>query len=153
MVDANTGFPVVNPDKQDIGTSQRDFSMGLINSFSYKNWQLSFSLDYRKGGSFYSSTADIFMFSGNAVATTYNDRNPFVVPNSVNQITGGDGKPVYIENKTVIAESVFDSYFYTNNNKAIATDAADRPLFPENEGYFDLLYFTCKMVYTFMRTT
>ncbi|HLA58047.1 MAG TPA: hypothetical protein VK622_04785, partial [Puia sp.] len=97
-----------------------DFSMGLINSFTYKNWQLSFSLDYRKGGSFYSSTADIFMFSGNAVATTYNDRKPFVVPNSVNQVTGTDGKPVYIENKTVIAESVYDSYFYTNNNKALA---------------------------------
>ncbi len=81
---------------------------------------MSFSLDYRKGGSFYSSTADITMFSGNAAITTYNDRNPFVIPNSVNQVTGTDGKPVYVENKTVIAESVFDSYFYTNNNKPLA---------------------------------
>ena len=31
-----------------------------------------------------------------------------------------DGKPVYVENKTLIAESVFDSYFYTNNNKPLA---------------------------------
>ena len=120
VVDANTGFPIVNPDKQDIGTSQRDFSMGLINSFTYKSWQLSFSLDYRKGGSFYSSTADIDLFSGNAAATTYNNRNPFVIPNSVNQVDGAGGKPVYVENKTVIAESVFDSYFYTNNNKPLA---------------------------------
>jgi TonB-linked SusC/RagA family outer membrane protein len=120
VVDPNTGFPVVNPDKQEIGTSQRDFTMGLVNSFTYKNWQFSFSLDFRKGGSFYSSTADIFLFSGNAVATTYNDRKPFIVPNSVNQLTDVGGKPVYVENKKVIGEDVFDSYFYTNNNKPIA---------------------------------
>jgi TonB-linked SusC/RagA family outer membrane protein len=120
VVDPNTGFPVVNPDKEDIGTSQRDFAMGLINSFTYKNWTFSFSLDYRKGGEFYSSTADITMFSGNAAITTYNNRKPFVIPNSVNQIDDGSGKPVYVENKTLIAESVFDSYFYTNNNKPLA---------------------------------
>jgi TonB-linked SusC/RagA family outer membrane protein len=119
VVDANTGFPIVNPQKQDIGSSQRDFTMGLVNSFSYKNWQFSFSLDYRKGGYFYSSTADITMFSGNAAITTYNDRKPFIIPNSVNQLPGTD-KPVYVENKTFIAESVFDSYFYTNNNKPLA---------------------------------
>ena len=120
VVDPNTGFPVVNPDKADIGSSQRDFTMGLINAFSYKNWSFSFSLDFRQGGYFYSSTADITMFAGNAAITTYNNRNPFIIPNSVNQIPGTDNKPVYAENKTVIAESVFDSYFYTNNNKPLA---------------------------------
>ncbi len=120
VVDANTGFPVVAPEKADIGSSERDYSMGLINLFSYRNWQFSFSLDFRKGGFFYSSTADIAMFSGNAAITTYNDRKPFIIPNSVNQVTGTDNKPVYVENKTVIAESVYDSYFYTNNNKPLA---------------------------------
>jgi len=120
VVDANTGFPVVNPDKQDIGTSERNYSMGLVNSLTYKNWSFSFSLDFREGGKFYSSTADLTMFTGNAAITTYNDRNPFIIPNSVNQVTGTDGKPVYVENKTFIPESVFDSYFYTNNNKPLA---------------------------------
>jgi hypothetical protein len=120
VVDATTGFPVEAPVKADIGTSLRDFTMGLVNTFSYKNWSLNFSLDYRRGGKFYSSTADIFMFAGNAAITTYNDRKPFIVPNSVNQVPGTDDKPVYVENKTAIGESVFDSYFYTNNNKPIA---------------------------------
>jgi TonB-linked SusC/RagA family outer membrane protein len=120
VVDASSGFPVVNPNKADMGTSQRDYSMGLVNSFNYKNWQLSFSLDFRKGGEFYSSTADITMFSGNAYNTTYNDRKPFVVPNSVNQITGADGKPAYVENSTAIPQSSFDAYFYTTSNKALA---------------------------------
>ena len=120
VVDENTGFPIVNPDKADIGTSQRDFTMGLVNTFTYKSWSFSFSLDFRKGGYFYSSTADIFMFSGNAAITTYNDRKPFIIPNSVVQVPGTDGKPVYTPNTKAIDESVYDSYFYTNNNKPLA---------------------------------
>ncbi len=120
VVDPNSGFPLVNANKSDIGTSERDFVMGLINSFTYKNWSFSFSLDFRKGGYFYSSTADITMFSGNAAITTYNSRKPFIIPNSVNQVPGTDTKPEYVENKTFIPETSFDSYFYTNNNKPLA---------------------------------
>ncbi len=120
VVDPNSGFPIVNPDKSDIGTSQRDFTMGLVNTFTYKNWALNFSLDFRKGGYFYSSTADITMFSGNAAITTYNDRKPFVIPNSVNAVTDAGGKTTYVENTTVIPQSSFDAYFYTNNNKPLA---------------------------------
>ena len=101
VVDPNSGFPLVNPDKADIGTSERDFVMGLVNSFSYKNWTFSFSLDFRKGGYFYSSTADITMFAGNAAITTYNNRNPFIIPNSVNQVPDTEGKTEYVENKTL----------------------------------------------------
>jgi TonB-linked SusC/RagA family outer membrane protein len=120
VVDANTGFPVVAPDKTDIGTSERNYSMGLVNTFTYKNWSFGFSLDFREGGKFYSSTADLMMFTGNAAITTYNDRKPFIIPNSVNQVPGTDAKPEYTENKTFIAQGVFDSYFYTNNNKPLA---------------------------------
>jgi TonB-linked SusC/RagA family outer membrane protein len=120
VVDPNSGFPLVNPNKSDIGTSERDFVMGLMNSFSYKNWTFSFSLDFRQGGYFYSSTADITMFSGNAAITTYNNRNPFIIPNSVNMVPGTETKPEYVENKTFIPETSFDSYFYTNNNKPLA---------------------------------
>ncbi len=120
IVDPNTAFPVQAPDKVDIGTSQRDFIMGLTNQVSYKNFSLGFSLDWREGGKMYSGTADLTLFTGNALATAYNDRKPFIIPNSVNQITGSDGKPVYVENKTYVTEANFSNYFYTNNNKAIA---------------------------------
>ncbi|MFI5193336.1 MAG: SusC/RagA family TonB-linked outer membrane protein [Chitinophagales bacterium] len=120
VVDVNTGFPVEAVDHADVGTSERNFSMGLVNAFSYKSWQFSFSLDFRQGGKFYSSTADIAMFSGNAAITTYNDRKPFLIPNSVNQVPGTDDKPVYVPNTTQIGENLFDAYFYTNNNKPLA---------------------------------
>ena len=120
VVDPNTAFPVQAPAKADIGTSQRDFSMGLVNTFTYKNWQLGFSLDYRKGGMMYSGTADLTMFSGNALVTAYNNRQPFIIPNSVNQVIGSDGKASYVENKTYVDQANISNYFYTNNNKALA---------------------------------
>ena len=53
----------------------------------------------------YSGTADLLNFTGNAYNTTYNDRRPFNVPNSVIQ-TGIDanGKPVYAENTVVMTK-------------------------------------------------
>jgi len=38
----------------------------------------------------------------------------------VNQVPETNNKPEYVENKTVIAESVFDTYFYTSSNKPLA---------------------------------
>ena len=120
VVDPNTAFPVQAPEKGDIGTSQRDFAMGLVNVFSYKNWTFSFSIDWRQGGSMYSGTADLTLFSGNALATAYNNRRPFIIPNSVNQVIDASGKTTYVENKTFVDESNISNYFYTNNNKALA---------------------------------
>jgi TonB-linked SusC/RagA family outer membrane protein len=122
VVDA-LGFYVPTTDDREYGTIQRDYVMGLNNTFSYKNWSLGFSLDYRKGGYFVSRTADLTYFVGNAWLSTYNDRRPFIVPNSVVQ-TGVDatGKPVYEENTTPIDMANYNAYFYHNNNKAFNWD-------------------------------
>jgi TonB-linked SusC/RagA family outer membrane protein len=120
VVDPNTAFPVQAPAKGDIGTSQRDFMMGMVNIFTYKNWQFSFSLDWRQGGMMYSGTADLVLFSGNAIPTAYNNRRPFIIPNSVNQVVDASGKTTYVENKAFVDESNIANYFYTNNNKPLA---------------------------------
>ena len=124
IVNASTGVPVVdtaNNSRGFYGNAEYDFMMGLVNSFTYKSWRLSFSLDYRKGGVMYSGTSDLALFTGNSYVTTYNDRRPFIIPNSVVQ-TGTDpnGKPVYTENTTPIDEAHYDSYWYPTSNLAMA---------------------------------
>jgi len=118
VVDPKNGFPIASADLGEYGSSQRDFMMGLQNTFTYKDFQLGFSFDYRKGGQFYSGTADLLLFTGGARATTYNDRKPFIIPNSVNQ-SGVDasGKPIYVENTKMIDEAHFDAYWYHTSNK------------------------------------
>ena len=56
---------------------------GLATSLTYKNISLSATLDARYGGKMFSRTKDIMQFTGNGIATIYNDRQPFVIPNSV----------------------------------------------------------------------
>lgn len=120
IVNASNGMPVVASDLATYGSSQRDFVMGLTNSITYKDFTLGFTFDWRKGGVFYSGTADLLNFVGNDIKTLFNDRRTFVVPNSVNAVTDAQGNTSYVENTTPISESNFYAYFYTNDGKAVA---------------------------------
>jgi hypothetical protein len=122
IVNAQTGLPVAAADKGEYGSSQRDFTMGLQNTVTYKDLQLGFSFDYRKGGKFYSGTSDLLAFVGNSIVTTYNDRKPFVIPNSVNATVDATGKTTYVENTTLIDEAHIDDYYYHTTNKAMVYD-------------------------------
>ena len=93
------GLPQNTDEMVRIGSINYDYMMGIGNSLRYKDFTLSFDFDIRQGGIMFSRTHDITYFTGNAIQTAYNDRNPFVVPNSVK--VGGtddDGNPIYVEN-------------------------------------------------------
>ncbi len=110
VVDASTGYPTANATPLDAnglvkgyyGTGLYTYTMGFNNTFEYKNIALNFTFDFRYGGQMYSQTADMVLFTGNSIATTYNDRKPFIVPNSVNAVTDGSGHTTYVENKTYV---------------------------------------------------
>ncbi|MFD0792706.1 SusC/RagA family TonB-linked outer membrane protein [Mucilaginibacter litoreus] len=114
----NNGFPVAEQGHK-YGTSQRDYTMGMTNSFTYKNFTLGFTLDYRKGGVFYSGTADLSNFVGNGYVTLFNDRRTFIVPNSVIEVTDAAGNTTYQENTIPVSESNFYDYWYHNKGQAV----------------------------------
>ena len=93
VVDA-TGLPQNSDEAVEVGTMNNKYQMGFNTTFTYKGISLSADLDVRKGGLMYSRTKDIEYFTGNAIQTAYNDRNPFVVPNSVIEVADGQ----YVEN-------------------------------------------------------
>lgn len=110
VVNPTTGLPLANTSPLDanglkkayFGTGLYTYTMGLTNTFSYKNFSLNFSFDFRYGGVMYSNTADLVLFDGNGVATTYNNRLPFIIPNSVYAASSVGGKTVYAPNTTQI---------------------------------------------------
>ncbi len=129
IVSATTGKPLQSTDRIYYGNAENDFSMGFSNTLKYKEWQINFSLDYRKGGVFYSKTAEQLLFTGGSIPTTYNDRRPFIVPNSVIENgVDGQGKPVYAENTTAIIENDLQDFFPESGNPAFAykNDILDR---------------------------
>jgi TonB-linked SusC/RagA family outer membrane protein len=129
VVNAVTGLPIVADDKGYLGNADYNFMMGLTNGFTFGNLSINFTLDYRRGGIMWSGTGDLLMFTGNAYVTTYNDRRPFIIPNSVFE-NGVDasGKPVYEENTTPITESNYNDYWNNgvNNPNTYAHSFIDR---------------------------
>ena len=114
------GIPTASADKEVIGNIQPDFVTGLTNQFTYKNFGLSFTMDYRQGGKMYSYTKRLMEFVGNSTNTTYNDRQPFVVPNSVRQDGfDDDGNPVYVENDVPVNLNNVTEYFNSATNLAM----------------------------------
>lgn len=127
IVDESTGYYKVTDDEQIIGSSQRDFVMGLKNRLSYKNVVLTFGIDWKEGGEMYSYTKRLSHFTGNGIETTYNDRNTFVIPNSVNEVLDGDGNVTgYTENSTAInvssqgnSNGTITDFYNTQNNPGV----------------------------------
>ncbi len=117
------GSPIVDEDGQPVlGTSVEDtgFNMnhkwtgGVTTSFTAYGVTLSATLDVRSGGHMFSRTKNLMQFTGNGVVTTYNDRRPFIVPNSV-QVTRDDvGNITAIEENTMpikLTDQTYQDYY------------------------------------------
>ncbi|MNK01006.1 Colicin I receptor precursor [compost metagenome] len=110
VVDVN-GVPVASPIREIYGDTQYDYTMGIGNMISYKGVSLDFTFDIRQGGLMYSRTADITRFTGNSITTTYNDRQPFIVPGSVIKNTAPDGTVTYTPNTNPVDVEHMDDYY------------------------------------------
>jgi TonB-linked SusC/RagA family outer membrane protein len=113
IVDSN-GLPVLTTSVEDTGKNVNyDWTGGVTTALSYKGFTLSAALDIRKGGYMFSRTKNLMQFS-NGKITTYNGRNPFVIPNSVVQTgTDADGNPIYETNTTPLymTDGSYQDYF------------------------------------------
>ncbi|MDR3712926.1 MAG: SusC/RagA family TonB-linked outer membrane protein [Puia sp.] len=137
VVSAGTGLPVANTSVLDpklgitkgyYGTALYTYQMGFSNTFTYKDFTLNFSLDFRYGGVMFSSTANLILFTGNSVTTTFNDRKPFIYPNSVVANTDVSGQTTYTPSHTYVGASgasQSDLYYNTYSESNSYSGAAD----------------------------
>lgn len=120
IVVASTGYYDYDKNNQtNVGTSQRDFVMGLKNNLRYKNFTLGASLDWKQGGEMYSYTKRINEFAGNGIETAYNGRNTYIIPNSVVEVKDASGNITYAENTTPMSTTKITSYWNTSSNPAV----------------------------------
>ncbi len=119
VVGATNGIPLATTNYLPVGGVLPKFTAGITNTLSYKDFELSFLIDWRKGGKFYSGTADLNYFVGNATQSTFNDRQPFLIPNSVKENPDWDGEDPntqYVENDVPINMTNINAYYYHTNN-------------------------------------
>ena len=118
----SSGLPqIVANQYKTIGSSNPDFTMGFSTGIRYKSFTLNAVVDYREGGYFYSNTARMLDWNGNGTNTMFNARQPFLVPNSVKEITTG----VYADNDIPLTpvSGVLNYWNYSSSNKTMEGNA------------------------------
>lgn len=118
VVDGTTGYPIVDPNARILGNIQPRYLAGMTNTITFKGFSLSAVLDLKEGGKIYSRTKTLGEFTGTAPSTLYNDREPFVLPNSVIQQPDGS----FVPNTTVKVQNAQD--YWTNHAPSPLIDAS-----------------------------
>ncbi|MGB3005369.1 MAG: SusC/RagA family TonB-linked outer membrane protein [Chitinophagaceae bacterium] len=107
IVSTSTGLPTVNPNLQPIGRSNPKWVIGLTPSVTWKTLTFNVVAEYKTGHMGYGRIGNEMAWTGVAAATAYNNRERFVIPNSV-YLDPTSGK--YIENKNITINDVTDFY-------------------------------------------
>ncbi|WP_398454570.1 SusC/RagA family TonB-linked outer membrane protein [Sphingobacterium thalpophilum] len=99
VLNRETGMPTSDGlDTHEIGNREPKLFGGLNNSFQYKNWNLSFLLDYRIGGDVYNGT-DYYLTTMGMSARS-GDRDKLSISGVVKTGENPDKTPIYSETKT-----------------------------------------------------
>lgn len=108
----NQGLPIANTELRPYGTSQYDYFGGFTNTFTFFGFSLRAHFDFRMGGIMYSRTKDITLWAGTVPETLYNNREPFIIPNSVYEVGRDEnGQAIYAENTIPIDRVKLNEYW------------------------------------------
>lgn len=96
VIDQATGNPIVG-DVESHGKTTPDYILGFTNQFSWKGITASATIDYRTGHVYFSQGNNSMEFTGRSVESVSANREDFVWPNSVIEVSDG----VYEENTDI----------------------------------------------------
>lgn len=100
---------------QKLGNYNPDFILGFSNYFSYKNWDVSFLIDWRQGGELVSRTLSLAAVGGQLIETEDRPEGGIVAEGVVN--VGTEENPVYEQNTTAISAERYYRQFYDRNHE------------------------------------
>jgi hypothetical protein len=96
-----------------VSNNQPKWNAGLNSTLTFKGVRFGFLFDTRQGGTFYSQTKSATEFNGTSISSTFNDRQPYLIPNSVQEVENDDGSISYVDNtKTVGIDAYVDDGNY-----------------------------------------
>jgi TonB-linked SusC/RagA family outer membrane protein len=103
VIVGDDGMPLLTQDAQYFGSYNPKWFGGLGTDISYKGFKLHALFFHKHGGYFYSRLKNIMEFVGTSSTTAYNNREDFVVPNSVQETSPG----VFVTNETKVGAEHF----------------------------------------------
>jgi ferric enterobactin receptor len=78
LLDPATGYPINQNTFENIADRQPDFKIGIINSFSYKGFNLNFNIDIRKGGDVFNAN-EMYLYTNGLSKRTLDREQPRVI--------------------------------------------------------------------------
>jgi ferric enterobactin receptor len=119
LINPTTGLPVKDVvNFVTVGDRQPDFKVAVINNFTYKNFTLSFNLDFRKGGDVFNAT-EYFLYLTGYSTKTMNRETPVVISGVLQDGLENSGKPT--EN-TIAITPFNNSTFYSSTTATSEED-------------------------------
>jgi TonB-linked SusC/RagA family outer membrane protein len=108
IVDRGTGLPSANPNNSIFGRTTPTWVLGLTPTISFRNLSLSIVAEYKGGKGYmgYGNIGSAMAWTGVSYATGYNNRERFVIPNSVYKNESG----ALVPNNNITINSVTDFY-------------------------------------------
>ncbi len=114
VIDSNGKF-IVDNNLIKLGNYNPDFTLGFSNHFSYKNWDASFLLDWRKGGVIVSRTQALAGVGGQLKETEDRPDAGIVADGVVN--TGTPENPIWTPNNIAVSPESYYRQFYDRNHE------------------------------------
>jgi len=117
-----------------LGNYNPDFILGFNNRFSYRNWTLGFSFDWRQGGQLVSRSLALAGVAGQLIETEFRPESGIVAEGVVN--VGTSDQPEYVPNTNPISpESYYRQYYDRNHEENNIYDASYLKLREFSLGY------------------
>ncbi len=118
LINPATGLPLREGTFSEIGDRNPDFTLGITNVFSYKNLEISFLLDTRKGGDVFNATEHMLNVRGLSTRTL--DREtPVTVHGVLQDGLENTDNPTY---SNVVIDRSRSSWYYTTPNNGFLNE-------------------------------
>ena len=115
FVIGDNGLYIPDNRLQKLGNYNPDFTLGIQNNFSFKNWDLGFLVDWRQGGQLVSRTLALGAVGGQLEETLDRPEAGIIADGVVN--TGTQENPVYEKNTQAVSAEAFYRNFYDRNHE------------------------------------
>jgi TonB-linked SusC/RagA family outer membrane protein len=106
---------IADPTLKKLGNYNADFTVGIGNTFRYKNFDASFLFDWRQGGILVSRTLSLGAVGGQLMETANRPAGGIVANGVIN--SGTVANPVYVQNTTAVSAESYYRQFYDRNHE------------------------------------
>ncbi len=113
LISPGNGLPIKDSNWTQIGDTNPDFGIGLTNNFTYKNFNLSFLFDIRKGGDIYNAT-ELYLYARGLSKTSLDREEPRIIKGVLRDGLENTANPT--QNNIVVIPYITTSYYSTSFN-------------------------------------